>query len=215
MLSFFQPNRSVSVRRYGLLGFILLAAFIMRLILAPMWIGYDTDVGTFLAWSDRAYTVGLPALYTDAQHYFLDYPPGYMYVLYAIGFLHHAFGIPWESPISLLILKMPAMLADVGLAYAVYRLTWQVRGGQHAEPLALAGLMALNPAMWVNSAMWGQVDSFFMLFILMTLFQQQRGKLPQASVWLALAILLKPQALLFGPFLLIDVLRRRDWMLFC
>ena len=80
------------------------------------------------------------------------------------------------------------------------------------QALQISALFAFNPAIWSNSAIWGQVDSFFMLFILATLLLQQRGKLPQAAVFIALALLLKPQALLFGIFLLIDVLRKRSMM---
>src|SRR5438552_2826108 len=97
--------------KFFLLGLLLLTALLLRLYLAPLWVGYDTDVRTFLAWADRAYTVGLSGLYTNAKDYFLDYPPGYMYVLYLVGLLHHKLSIPWESAGSLVILKLPAILA--------------------------------------------------------------------------------------------------------
>ena len=80
------------------------------------------------------------------------------------------------------------------------------------QALWIAALFAFNPAIWSNSAIWGQVDSFFMLFIVATLLMQKRGKLPQAAFFIALALLLKPQALLFGIFLLIDVIRKRNTM---
>ncbi|UKS24639.1 glycosyltransferase family 39 protein [Paenibacillus sp. HWE-109] len=200
--------------KYLLLGLLLLTALVLRLYLAPVWVGYDTDVRTFMAWADRAYTVGLSGLYTNAKDYFLDYPPGYMYVLYVVGFLHHKLSIPWESGQSLIILKLPAMIADVVTVYLLFHLTISWRRGARAwlQALGIAALFAFNPAIWSNSAIWGQVDSFFMLFIVATFLLQQRGKLPQASVCIALALLLKPQALLFGIFLLIDVVRKRNWM---
>ncbi|WNR43574.1 glycosyltransferase family 39 protein [Paenibacillus roseipurpureus] len=213
MASWFK-QRGIAPPTWLLLGFMLLIAFILRLFLAPMWVGYDTDVRTFMAWSDRAYTVGLSDLYTNAKDYFLDYPPGYMYVLYIVGFLHHKLSIPWESGASLLILKLPAILADLVTSYLVFRIAnhRQEGGRSWKVALILAALFAFNPAIWLNSAVWGQVDSFFMLFIVATLLMQMKGKLPQAAFFIALALLLKPQALLFGIFLLIDVIRRRDLM---
>ncbi|NQX71026.1 glycosyltransferase family 39 protein [Paenibacillus alba] len=201
--------------KYLLLGLLLLTAFLLRLYVAPVWVGYDTDVRTFFAWADRAYTVGLSGMYTNAKDYFLDYPPGYMYVLYVVGFLHHKLSIPWESGQSLLILKLPAIMADIVSVYLLFRLAKSFRGGACSwlQAVGIAALFAFNPAIWANSAVWGQVDSFFMLFILATLLQQQRGKLPQASIFIALALLLKPQALLFGIFLLIDVVRKRNLMI--
>ncbi|MDR6878424.1 glycosyltransferase family 39 protein [Bacillus sp. 3255] len=197
-----------------LLGLLLLTALYLRLYLAPIWIGYDTDVRTFLAWADRAYTVGLSGMYTNAKDYFLDYPPGYMYVLYLIGLLHHKLSIPWESGASLLLLKLPAILADMGTVILLFRLAVNRNEGARTwlQAMGIAAWFAFNPAIWSNSAIWGQVDSFFMLFIAATFLLQQRGKLPQASVCIALALLLKPQALLFGIFLLIDVIRKRNLM---
>ncbi|MBD0380097.1 glycosyltransferase family 39 protein [Paenibacillus sedimenti] len=213
MLSLFKQLGS-SPRRMLILGILLFAALLLRLVIAPIWFGYDTDVRTFMAWADRAYTVGLSGLYANAKDYFIDYPPGYMYVLYLVGMLHHKLSIPWESPQSLIILKLPAMLADLLTAFVIYRLAESGKGSARTwlQAFGLAALFVFNPAIWVNSAIWGQVDSFFMLFILATFLLQQEGKLPQASVFMALALLLKPQALLFGIFLLIDVIRKRNMM---
>ncbi|MDR6554545.1 glycosyltransferase family 39 protein [Paenibacillus qinlingensis] len=213
MVSWFK-QRGVAPSTFVLLGFMLLIALILRLTLAPTWVGYDTDVRTFMAWADRAYTVGLKDLYTNAKDYFLDYPPGYMYVLYVVGFLHHMLSIPWESSGSLIILKLPAILADLGTVYLLFRLAISKHEGARTwkQALWIAALFAFNPAIWANSAVWGQVDSFFMLFIVATLLMQMRGKLPQAAFFIALALLLKPQALLFGIFLLIDVIRARNAM---
>lgn len=213
MVSWFK-QRGVAPYTFFLLGLMLLIALILRLVLAPTWVGYDTDVRTFMAWADRAYTVGLKDLYTNAKDYFLDYPPGYMYVLYVVGFLHHKLSIPWESGSSLLILKMPAILADLVTVYLLFRLAISKQEGARTwkQALWIAALFAFNPAIWANSAVWGQVDSFFMLFIVATLLMQMKGKLPQAAFFIALALLLKPQALLFGIFLLIDVIRARNAM---
>ena len=176
MVSWFKQLRGAP-HKYFLLGLLLLTALLLRLYLAPLWVGYDTDVRTFLAWSDRAYTVGLSGLYTNAKDYFLDYPPGYMYVLYLVGLLHHKLSIPWESAGSLVILKLPAILADLVTAYLLFQLAISRWGGARTwiQAIQIAALFAFNPAIWSNSAIWGQVDSFFMLFILATLLLQQRG----------------------------------------
>ena len=97
MVSWFK-QRGVAPYKFFLSGFTAIdCVSYLDLYLAPIWVGYDTDVRTFLAWADRAYTVGLTDLYMNAKDYFLDYPPGYMYVLYVVGLLHHKLSIPWES----------------------------------------------------------------------------------------------------------------------
>jgi dolichyl-phosphate-mannose-protein mannosyltransferase len=191
---------------------LLFAGLLLRIVLAPIWMGYDTDVNTFFAWADRAASNGLSSLYGNPK-FFIDYPPGYIYILYLIGIIHKVLDLQWGSGASLIVLKLPAIIADLILSYIFYRLARSRGTFTLGQTLGVASLFVLSPAAWMNSAMWGQVDAFFMLFILYSLLLQQQGKLVKASIILALAILLKPQALLFGPFILIDVLRHRSWKL--
>jgi hypothetical protein len=62
MVSWFKQLWGAPHNKFFLLGLLLLTALLLRLYLAPHWVGYDTDVRTFLAWSDRAYSVGLSGL---------------------------------------------------------------------------------------------------------------------------------------------------------
>ena len=68
--------------------------------------------------------------------------------------------------------------------------------------MTLALLYGLNPAIVINSAVWGQVDSVFTFFIVLSTFCLTRGWLLRAVVAFTLALLLKPQALIFTPLLL-------------
>lgn len=196
-----------SIRYTPLLWILLFVGLAARLYIAPIWTGYEADIKTFIAWAETAYTGGLSQLYgTDI---FLDYPPGYMYVLYLIAAIRDLLGISLESPAMLILLKLPAMLADVITGYLLY-----VVGVKYLKPtiaVMIAALYVLNPAILINSTVWGQVDSFFMLFIAVYLLMLQRGELSLAAVVLAVGILLKPQGLLFGPFLLIAVLRTQSF----
>ncbi|MGX4583710.1 glycosyltransferase family 39 protein [Paenibacillus chitinolyticus] len=191
--------------RHAIFALALAAAVLIRFLVAPNVFGYDADVRTFMAWADRAFTVGFGNLYTDPG-YFLDYPPGYMYILYLIGAAHHLFGIGWGTGLSLVLLKTPPMLADLLASVLLYRLA--LRSVNVRQAAVLASLYMLNPAVWINSAAWGQVDSLFMLFVLLSLLRVEDKKFPAAAVYLGLAVLLKPQGLLFGPFFLLALLWR-------
>ncbi|WP_442601601.1 glycosyltransferase 87 family protein [Paenibacillus sp. KN14-4R] len=193
-----------------LLWLLLLFGLVIRLILAPIWKGYEPDVQTFMAWANMAYTGGLPHLYETQA--FLDYPPGYMYVLYTLAAIRDLFGLAWDSSATLILFKLPAMLADLVTSYVLYRLARKYVSENVS--LGIAALYALNPMVLVNSAVWGQVDSIFMLVIAVFLYILQKGRLSLAAVILGLAILLKPQGLLFGPFLLVAVIRTRSWVTF-
>lgn len=196
-----------NIRFTPLLWILLFIGLAVRLYIAPIWTGYEADIQTFIAWAETAYSGGLNQLYgTDM---FLDYPPGYMYVLYIIAAIRDMLGISLDSPAMLILLKMPAMLADVITGYLLYLV-----GVRYLKPtiaVMIAALYVLNPAILINSTVWGQVDSFFMLVIAVYLLFLQRGRLSLAAVVLAVGIMLKPQGLLFGPFLLIAVLRTQSF----
>ncbi|MVO98971.1 phospholipid carrier-dependent glycosyltransferase [Paenibacillus lutrae] len=197
--------------RHTLFALVLAAAVVIRLLVAPNVFGYEADVRTFMAWADRAYTVGFGELYSDPD-YFLDYPPGYMYVLYIIGALCGGLQIGWESGWSLLILKTVPMAADLLSSVLLYKLA--ARTFPSSRAALLSSLYMLNPAIWINSAGWGQVDSVFMLFVLIFLLQLEKKRFVSAAVILAVAVLLKPQGLLFGPFFLVALFqqaREKGW----
>lgn len=187
------PNRI-----HGIVLASLAAAFIIRLLIAPTTTGYATDTMTFRAWADRLADVGITHFYTGEQ--FSDYPPGYMYVLYLIGTLRQAFGFGFDAPAYLLLIKLPAIFADIVSAYMLYRIARDRLSAGIGFGLAL--LYAFAPAVGVNSAVWGQVDSFFAMFLLMTIKDIFDKRYERASILFALAVLVKPQALIFTPVLL-------------
>ncbi|HEY0828773.1 MAG TPA: glycosyltransferase family 39 protein, partial [Bacilli bacterium] len=189
-----------------LLWVMLFAALILRLFIAPNVFGYASDVASFKAWAFDVSANGLANFYAEGK--LADYPPGYMYVLYILGSLAKLFSIPFDSFLFTIIIKLPAMLADLVCSYLVYTVAKKYLHPLSA--LALAALYVFNPAIILNSAAWGQVDSFFMMFILLAMMFLVRGKLSLATALFALAVLIKPQALMFGPLLLFAFIGRRD-----
>ena len=81
-------------RLHWALGGVLLAALVVRLILAARIRGYNTDIACFEAWSERMASVGPLNFY--AEDYFCDYPPGYMLLLAPIALLRQVFGFAYD-----------------------------------------------------------------------------------------------------------------------
>ena len=81
-------NKNLQTKKGGF--WILLPLFlIVRIIFAANFDGYPTDMNCFHAWSRMIYNDGFANFYTSKA--FTDYPPGYMYILYLIGFLINTF----------------------------------------------------------------------------------------------------------------------------
>ena len=83
VIAFARKARSPLAAKKSLLpwavGGILLAALVVRLIVAAKIRGYNTDIACFEAWSERMAQVGPLNFY--AEGYFCDYPPGYILLL--------------------------------------------------------------------------------------------------------------------------------------
>jgi len=178
---------------HKLLMAILAAALAVRVVLAPFTSGHPMDVGTFSAWAAHA-ADGLLSFYSPG--YFADYPPGYIYVLWVVGKLRVAWGLDYGSPGFLLLLKAPAILADLATVLILYCLARRYWGG--GASAALAALYAFNPAIILDSAVWGQVDSVLTVFVLLAILLLVRSPAASAALF-AVALLIKPQALIFAP----------------
>ena len=131
-----------------------------------------------------------------APGYFADYPPGYMYVLWAVGLLSKALRAGWQSPTFLALLKLPALLADLAVARLIFA---RLRPGRKRLAWMGALAFALNPALLLNSTIWGQTDSVLALLALLAFLALGDRRFELAWSLAALAILTKPQALLVVP----------------
>lgn len=180
---------------------LFLGALLIRLLAAGRWNGFDTDISCFAAWAERMYSVGASGFYSPEV--FTDYPPGYMYVLWAIGGLRSSLDIPYGSPLHLILLKLPAMACDLAGGWLLYRKACEKFSGKAA--LSICAAYLFNPVILLNSAVWGQVDSVFTLTLLFMCLSLVKGCLFPAYLSFCAGILLKPQMLLFSPVLLAGV----------
>lgn len=167
------------------------AALLLRMAVSAVCRGYETDMNCFAAWSSCGASV-LPWDFYDSI--WCDYPPGYLYILSALGFVKNILGdIPiWAYRI---LLKLPACLCDVLTAWVIYKIPNKNR----VCPRCAAVLYLFCPALIVNSAVWGQVDSVFTLFICLFAIALSAGRYYKAAALFAAAALLKVQALMFAP----------------
>jgi Gpi18-like mannosyltransferase len=101
---------------------------------------------------------------------------------------------------------------DLVSALLAYRLVVRYRpdGSQKAAMLAFSTIF-LMPAAIVTGAMWGQCDSVYTTFLLASVHAALSGRIRVCSFWFAVALALKPQAMLLAPFYLLLLWRARHW----
>ncbi len=173
---------------------LLVGAFMLRTVLMLTFPGNETDVNCFIAWSDMLVREGPQNFYTSGA--FADYPPGYLYFLWGLGWVNKLLGFAYPSRMLVYVLGLPSLCADLALAL----LLWHVaRPAGEKAALTVLSFTAFAPAFLFNTAIWKQVDSVLMLALCgCFLLLQKRRYFASAGVY-ALAVLLKPQALILGP----------------
>ncbi len=189
---------------------VLGVSFIARLIMGLLCPSQMNDMSCWLSWGGQA-SADLFNMY--AGDGFLDYPPLYMYVLAPIGGLANLLWPVWDHRISMCILKLPSIFADIVTAIMLYKLAKKHLGSKWA--LTIGTFYLANPAVWINSAAWGQVDSFFtMLIVAMLLFIDSK-KWWASGIAFALSVLMKPHGIIFTPaigmVLLIEIFNKVDY----
>ncbi|MBE6894830.1 MAG: phospholipid carrier-dependent glycosyltransferase [Ruminococcaceae bacterium] len=183
------------------------AAAVLRIFLALQDYCFTYDINCFKAWGSYANSLGFKNLYSG--EFFLDYPPGYMYILALINGLTNLLGININSIGATFLVKLPAMAADFAIAYLIYR--FASKNGLGAHKAAFAGLAFLfMPNVVFNSSVWGQIESWYMLFILLSFCFAYSRKTVLAAISYAVALITKPQAFMFGPILLFYIVRRKS-----
>lgn len=182
---------------------IIAVALLIRLIASSLYVGFKVDIGCFTAWGNRMAEVGLTEFYSNG--YFCDYPPLYMIVLGIISFITKPFELNMQEGLGLVILKLPAVICDCLAAIMIMKISKKHLGEKMAAILGIG--YALLPTAIVNSAVWGQVDSILVLFMLITFHLIDEDKFGLSILTFVIGLLFKPQAVLFGPVMLLAAIR--------
>ena len=186
---------------------VLALGLILRFILGYNINGFEADISCFKAWAAYTHDYGFNNMYY--RDFFLDYPPGYLYVLYIIEAFRRLFGVDQYAQSYTLMIKLAPILSDIACAAALWVLARKKLGEKSALLIAFAYLFC--PAVIVNSSVWGQADSFCALLLLCTLLLLWYNHTPLAAFVYGFGILSKPQMLIFAPVLIFWVIRKKDW----
>lgn len=196
MLLVMREGRQIKVdNTWTIFALAAVLAVVLRISAALTFEGYHTDIACFKGWAISVYQLGPANFYTSGM--FADYPPGYMYILYVLGWIRELFAIDAGGPVFTLVIKLPSMIAEVITSVIVYRIARAEIGKIFG---LLCGIFVLfNPAMFFDTAVWGQIDAVFTLFIILTIYYLKKEKYIYGALFFAIALLLKPQAIMFAP----------------
>jgi len=207
---------------------VILLGLALRLILA-FW-GQHSDIDTYYWWSKDLLINGMDGFY---DRYITNtiralYPPVTSYIFWFNGIIHEAIWkilwfinlkisfFPsnlifwWESKFSWYYLnKLPAILADIGIIYILYKIVTLIKSRRLG--IIAAGLFAFLPPFWYNSAVWGQIDSIYMLPVLLACYFLIKKNFYLPIIFYGLAVFTKPIVLFTAPIFLLWWLKGRSF----
>jgi Gpi18-like mannosyltransferase len=151
--------------------------------------GYDKYF--WVTWAKYLRQHGLFEAYNNPE---INYHPILIYLIDAFSFLH------WRTIdyTSINWLKVPTALFDWGIIFIALKLMQK-----HKVNLQWGLLLAFNPAFWYNTVIWGQFDSIWVFFTLLSFYLADSGKFYYSTLAFLLAINTKLFALFFLPFLIV------------
>ena len=172
----------------------LVAVFVLGIVIrVALWPtqGLRGDIDQFVVWAHGIALHSLPNAYDQN----LSFGPVMAYVWGVLAAIEPAFRTATDAadPTIRVLMKVPASLADLGLAALVAfalrdRAVWAVTG---------AAVILLVPAVVDISAWWGQYESVYLLSALAAVILATRGHNSWAAALLAVSLMTKPQALPF------------------
>ena len=195
------------------LKYILLLALIFRLLMSPF--ASHIDVFNHLDWGEKFFSYTPKVFYSpDANVWDFTWPnqpPGAIYI-FAASFLIYKllFSVLWffnssfsffpsllvtfsEKYLYIILVKLPAILSDIGIAILIYKMLPK----KYAKLGAI--LFLLNPVSWYNSAVWGQTDATINFFILFSFYLLFKKKLNLSVLAFAISLYIKLSLVIFAP----------------
>jgi Gpi18-like mannosyltransferase len=180
------------------LASVLLVGIAVRAALLPTR-GYPADIDQFVGWVHHIATNGLGTIYGQTAAGPVTFGPVMAYVWGLLGAVQPAFRTVTDGsdPQISAIMKLPASVADIGLALLV---AYALRGRPRWAVIGAAAIL-LHPAVIDVSSWWGQYESIYLLTALAAALLAINGRNGWAAAAIAVSLMTKPQALpLLVPF---------------
>lgn len=194
------PRRGIGPGILPILAIGLIFRLIMAYAIDPLrGSGFESDLGLFRYWAEILAEHGPPGFYEQASY--ADYTPGYLYALWLVGLAGQVLGGVGD------LIKLPAILTDVAMAWVVHAMVLDLGAGRRRALLA-AAVVVVNPITWFDSVIWGQVDSFGVVFLLLAIRELWRGRTERSAILAMVAGLVKPQLLILVPIVAAVTIRR-------
>lgn len=210
---------------------IFLAVIALALaIRLPLTLGYyHGDMYNHFEWGAYPLEHGFNGMYEQPASFWraskVNQPPGTIYILTTMHVIHritYKGVLWWDANVALLppdflynyqtqylaaLLKLPAVIADIGIGLLLYKFAKRYTNKKMA--LLSASVYLFTPLTFYNSAWWGQTDATVNFFGLLGLYYLVQKKLPFAYLAFATSLFIKASLLIFLPVIILITIKQR------
>ena len=211
--------------------FLAFCAFFLRLAIAPLYHHSDPDnyyywgkylwkTKDFLGFLGKSIPNAMPATYPPVFYYLLFVWRGLYEFLEKIlwwlnlkvAFFPSNFIFWFQSyGAGIAFNKLIAIVADLFCGYLILKIVKEI-GGSRKFGLVAAIAFLFLPASWYISAYWGQIESLYSLFVLLSFFLVFKDRFLWGTMTLGLSALIKPTGLFVLPVFLVYVLKKKKFI---
>lgn len=206
------------LRRHIKIFTIIGLALIVRLFFVS-FPPFKSDMDSFIAWGEQMFSGGPGNFYRSGI--WSDYAPGYMYFMWLVAIVKHSLFPTASRETYEFLHKCVPVFFDLATGLLLYKIMrWVTRSYGQGERLAhyhlpeiVAGVYVFSPFTFFTSALWGQVDSVYVFFLLLSFYYLLRRNFSLAVIVYVVAGVIKPQAIVLAPLYLLAFIKERNWRL--
>lgn len=214
-------------KKYLILGVFLFVGFLLRLFFVDKFTEVSGDLLLYADWGEKFWQYGGKSFYFIKDWYYAppNYPPiisliyAFSYWLfdhkYVLAQIHNVIKIYPSEFIEYfykngyyLLLKLPAIFADLSLSLIIYKLIYRYTNNFRKSFLGLS-LYLFNPVTILLSSIWGQTDSLVSLFALLSFLLLIEGKYSISIVLYFISLYTKPNWIYLAPLYIFIFFRKR------
>lgn len=207
-------------------------ALVFRLLLLPVYHHEDADSFFYWAkylWEKKDFLFFLGKSVPNAVR--ANYPPVFYYLMFFWRGVYEFFGrflwwlninisffpsnlIFWYQSytIGIAFNKIPAVLADLGCAVLICKIIGEISKSTAVniklKKTAII-LFLFLPVTWYNSAVWGQIESIYALFLLLGFYLVMKNRFLIGTFAIMVSFLIKPIGLVVLPVFVVYLFKKR------
>lgn len=199
-----------------------------------IFVAYSWDVNSHITWGKEVIERGIHGFYErpTIDHFntiYPNYPPLSIYVfvlcyefytfckflLWQLNILFPLFPsaiVTWFDSREAIagFMKIPSIVADIGVALLLYKMVVKYKNN-HLDGLYAVVFYLFNPFVWYTSALWGQIESISLFFVVLSYYVLLYGeKKYMPFIIFTFALLFKQTSFVFLPILTIAYLKKNS-----